>query len=132
VTLVDRATRCIVNWAVVPERTVRLLQGLVDTAPAARAYFRDAYAPYDQVHYHHGTHTSLPNKSQTDSVEGGNADLRHYLARLVRKSRCFSRCIHALRRAVKLFVYAYNRRQLHKRRYPRYPAHVCTFAAVGN
>src|SRR5205085_12364126 len=35
-------------------------------------------------------------------------------ARLARKSRCFSRSLDALRRAVTLFVHAWNRRQLHK------------------
>ena len=48
--------------------------------------------------------------------EGMNADLRHYLTRLVRRSRCFSRCIHALGRAVDLFVRCYNARQLRKRK----------------
>jgi len=60
-------------------------------------------------------------KSQIYSVEGTNADLRHYLPRLAGRSRWFSRCIHALRRAVDLFVRCYNARQLHKRKYQRYP-----------
>ena len=75
-------------------------------------------------HTYWGEHTMMWNKSQTYSVEGTNADLRHYLARLARKSRCFSRCIRALRRAVDLFVYFYNKRQLRKRQYPNYPAHI--------
>ena len=58
------------------------------------------------------------DKSRTYSVEAVNADLRHYLARLGRRSRC----IHALRRAVDLFVRCYNARQLKKRKCPRYPA----------
>jgi hypothetical protein len=33
----------------------------------------------------------------------------------------------ALRRAIKLFVYAWNRRQMHKRLFPTYPAHVRDF-----
>jgi len=49
------------------------------------------------------------------------------LARLARRSRCFSRCIQALRNAVKLFVYAFNRRQLIKQAFPNYPAHVFQF-----
>ena len=61
------------------------------------------------------------------SLEADNAELRHYLARLARKSRCFSRSIDALRRAVKLFVHAWNRRQLHKRAFPRYACHVSDF-----
>jgi IS1 family transposase len=44
------------------------------------------------------------DKSQTHSVDGDNAELRRYLSRLTRKSRCFSKGIKALRRAVELFV----------------------------
>lgn len=66
------------------------------------------------------------NKSETYSVEAVNADLRHYPARFGRRSRCFSRCIHALRRAVDLFVRGYNARQLRKRKYPHYPAYLAT------
>lgn len=62
------------------------------------------------------------DKSQTYSVEGTNADLRHYLARLARRSSCSSRCINALTRAVDLFVGVCNARQLKKRKYPRHPA----------
>jgi hypothetical protein len=50
-------------------------------------------------------------KEQTYTIEGVNADLRTYLGRLKRRSRCFSRCIEALRRAMRLFVWHYNRRQ---------------------
>jgi len=40
-----------------------------------------------------------------------NANLRHYLERLCRRTRAFSKCIMALHRAVRLFVWFYNRRQ---------------------
>jgi hypothetical protein len=70
---------------------------------------------------------SDPDKSETYRVEGDNTELRHYLARLARRSRCFSRCSHALRRAIKLFVYAWNRRQLHRQRFPNYPTHLMDF-----
>ncbi len=60
-------------------------------------------------------------KRQTDTVEGVNADLRHYLARLGRRSRCFSRCIHALRRAIALFVHFYNQHRLQLQQHTRYP-----------
>jgi hypothetical protein len=49
------------------------------------------------------------------SVEGADADLRHYLARLQRSPRCISRCIRALWRALELFVHFYNHRQLRER-----------------
>jgi hypothetical protein len=32
-----------------------------------------------------------------------------------------------LRRAVKLFVFAWNRRQLYRQQYPDYPAHLFNF-----
>lgn len=126
-TLVDRRTSCILAWAVDSERSPATLQGLVDDAPQAAYYFSDLYAPYRSLIYIPGRHTPMPDKSETARVEGDNAELRHYLARLARRSRCFSRCIQALRRAIKLFVYAWNRRQLHRQRFPRYSAHVMQF-----
>ncbi|NJL57043.1 IS1 family transposase [bacterium] len=66
----------------------------------------------------------MPNKSETFRVEGVNAELRHYLARLRRNTRCFSKCVQAFIRSVKLFVFAWNRRQLHRQRFPNYPAHL--------
>src|SRR5882724_3135181 len=126
-TLVDRTTSCILAWAVEPVRTEQTLQSLVDSAPQARFYYSDLFATYRNLVYAPGRYTPMPDKSETYRVEGDNAELRHYLARLARRSRCFSRCIHALRRAVKLFVYLWNRRQLYHQRYPRYPAHLLQF-----
>ncbi len=126
-TLVDRRTRCIVSWDVVGERTTEVLQVIVDRAAEAQSYYSDEFTTYRSLVYGDGMHYPLPNKSETYTVEGVNADLRHYLARLARKSRCFSRCIQALRRAVRLFVWCSNRRQLHKCQYPAYPAHLIQF-----
>lgn len=106
------------------------MQALLDHSPQAYFYFSDQFATYDTLVYYPALHQALPDKSQTYSVEADNAELRHYLARLARKSRCFSRCIHALWRAVKLFVFAWNRRQLHKRAFPNYPAFVFDFIAT--
>lgn len=101
------------------------MQQVIDSAPHAANYFSDAFNTYRELCWW-GAHTSMYNKSQTYSVEGTNADLRHYLARLARRSRCFSRCIHALKRAVDLFVRFYNARQLRKCKHPRYPAPLAT------
>ena len=133
VTCVDRASRCILGFGVVWERDWDYLQQVVDDAPPAHQYFSDQYfsdgfATYTQLMYP-GTHAVAPGKSQTFSVEGDNAELRHYLARLGRRSRCFSRCLWALSRAVALFVYAWNRRQRAKRAFPKMPAEVCDFIA---
>jgi IS1 family transposase len=50
--------------------------------------FSDQFATYDTLVYYPALHQSLPNKSQPYAVEADNAALRHYLARLTRKSRC--------------------------------------------
>ena len=107
-----------------PER----LQALLDRAPQAAQYYSDQLPAYTILVCYPGQHQALPDKSQTYSVEGGNAELRHYLGRLVRRSRCFTRSLRALRDALKLFVYAWNRRQLFRRAHPQYPAHVFQFA----
>ena len=126
-TLVDRRTSCIVGWAIAAERSTEALQQMVDDAPQAAFYFSDLFPLYRCLVYTPGIHTPMPDKSETFRVEGVNAELRHYLARLARKSRCFSRRMEALCRAVKLFVFSWNRRQLYRSRFPRYPAHLIDF-----
>jgi insertion element IS1 protein InsB len=103
------------------------VQGALDHVPPARWYYSDAAPVYDGLLYYPGIHQSMRDKSQTYSVEADNAELRHYLARLGRKSRCFSRSIEALMDAIRLFVYCWNRRQLYKLRFPNYPAHLFEF-----
>jgi IS1 family transposase len=121
VTAVDRSTHTIVGFAVCAERTLELLQSVVDNSIKAENYYTDSFLMYQDLSYW-GNHTMLKDKSETYSVEGTNADLKHYLARLQRASRCFSRCFKALARAIELFVYFYNERQLEKRKHRKYPA----------
>ena len=109
------------------ERHTDLLQALLDQTPQAQWYFSDLFATYKTLIYTPGTHTPMPDKSETYRVEGMNAELRHYLKRLVRKTRSFSRCLHALARCIKLFVFAWNTRQLYRQRYPKYPVHLIDF-----
>ena len=123
----DRQTRCYLGCKVVWERTQPAIQGLVDDAPKAKQYHSDAFDVYDRLWYHFGTYEVSEGKTDTYSVEGDNAELRHYLARLARSSRCFSRCPYALEGALQLFIYCYNSRQLYKQLYPAYPAHVKDF-----
>ena len=126
-TIVDRQTRCYLGWKVVWERTQPAIQELVDDAPKAKQYFSDAFDAYDRLWYHLGRYAISEGKADTYSVEADNAELRHYLARLARSSRCFSRCPYALECALRVFIYCYNRRQLYKQLYPAYPAHVKDF-----
>ena len=103
------------------------MQDILNHTVQGQRYYSDKYEAYQTVLYWPAIHYPMSDKSQTYSVEGDNAELRHYLARLARRSRYFSRCEHALRRATRLFVYAFNRRQLYKQRFPGYPAHVMDF-----
>lgn len=126
-TMVDRQSACVVGYRVGPRRTETIMQEMLDEAPQADLYYSDGLLTYGALFYAPGKHISMRDKSKTYSVEGVNAALRHYLARLGRRSRCFSRCGKALRRAVKLFVYAWNQRQLYLRKYPQYDAHLIEF-----
>jgi insertion element IS1 protein InsB len=104
------------------------MQSVVDSAPRAARYFSDAFNTYRELCWW-GEHKSMYDKSQTYSVEGDNAELRHYLARLTRRSRCFSKCIYALRRAVELFVWCWNQRQSYQQQHPRYPSNIIDFVS---
>lgn len=126
-TIVHRATRCIVGWGLVAERTTALLQAILDSAPPAQQYYSDDFSTYHSLVYYPGRHQAVAGKSQTFSVEGVNADLRHYLARLGRRSRCFSRSPRALSLTLRLFVFCHNQRQLYKRAHPAYPANLIDF-----
>ena len=125
-TIVDRATRCFLSWRVVYDRTAEVAQQMLYEAPAKR-YYSDRFQMYFNLHFGISHYLAMWDKSETYAVEAGNAELRHYLARLARRSRCFTRSIEALRRHVKMFVYAWNRRQLYRRLHPNYPAHVIDF-----
>jgi IS1 family transposase len=116
-TIVDRETRCFLAIEAVVHRSQEIAQQMVNQAPAQQ-YYSDQFPLYDSLSYRRGCHLSLADKSETYAVEGGNADLRHYLTRLARRSRCFSRCLVWLNRHLKAFAHAWNRRQLHNRARP--------------
>jgi len=115
------------GYKVVWERTQEDIQDMVDKAIKAKQYHSDAFDIYNRLWYHCGRFQVSVGKTDTFSVEGDNAELRHYLARLARRSRCFSRCAEAFEWAIRLFIYCFNHRQLMKQRFPDYPAHVFHF-----
>jgi IS1 family transposase len=86
------------------ERTPELMWSVVNVAPHAARYYTDAFNTYREM-CHWGEHQAMYDKSETYSVESDNAELRYYLTRLVHCSRCFSKRIEALRRAVESFVW---------------------------
>jgi len=107
----------IVGAEVMEERSWENMQGFADELPPAHRYCSDALSVYGELWWPanpqggDSSYVISHGKDETYTIEGVNADLRTYLGRLKRKSRCFSRCIEALRRAVRLFVWHYNRRQ---------------------
>jgi IS1 family transposase len=105
------------GWKVAWERSQELMQAIVDHAPKATWYYSDAFDVYASLWYHWGRYAVSEGKTDTYSVEGNNAELRHYLARLARSSRCFSRCPHALA----------CQRQLQKHQFPKYSFHITDF-----
>ena len=121
--MVDRATHCVLSWDAVRERSSANLQTCLERAPQARRYYSDAFPGYDSLYYG-APYEMRTDKKETYSVEAVNADLRHYLKRLARRSRCFSRQLEALQKNLRLFVYCYNQRQMMKRRYPHYTFHL--------
>ncbi len=116
------------GWRVSHLRDGSIMQDILFETVQGGAYYSDLFSAYQTVLYWPAVHYPMPDKSETYSVEGDNAELRHYLARLARSSRCFSRCEKALRKAIKIFVFAFNKRQLYKQKHPKYPAHIIDFA----
>lgn len=118
-TKVNRATREILSWAVIahPNRSEQTFQKVIDAGPNAIVYYSDEFGIYQSLDYpDQGIHIPVQDRSQTYTVESTNADLRTYLGRLKRRSRCFTRTLSALRTSMKLFVYYYNHAQLHKQK----------------
>jgi hypothetical protein len=119
-----------VGWAVERTRRFEVIQPLVDDAVRAKQYFSDGMPSYRDVYYHGALYQAMLDKSQTYSVEADNAELRHYLARLHRSTRCYSKAVRALQQALTLFVEVWNTRQLKRRTYPHYVGALGDFISV--
>lgn len=108
-TMVSRVPRQLIGFDVSMEKSSKYIQGIVDHAPDADFYCTDGYIGYLDVVYP-GKHVrNLRDKSDTFTVEGVNADLRHYIPILARRSRCFPRSLETLKAVLSVFAYAYNR-----------------------
>jgi insertion element IS1 protein InsB len=109
ITLVSRNPRQIVGFDVAFDKSPKRIQAIVDSAPTAENYCTDGWSGYVDVVYP-GKHVqNISNKNDTFTVEGINADLRHYIPILRRRSRCFARKIETLHAVMDVFVEAYNR-----------------------
>ena len=128
-TMVSRKPRQIVGHVVSWDKTSRTIQRMVDAAPEAEIYCTDGYGGYLDVVFP-GKHIfNIHNKNDTFTVEGVNADLRHYIPTLARRSRCFPRKLENLQAVLTVFVHAYNRFGQHKDRYrSRHPGAAVPFS----
>lgn len=104
---------------------------MVDSAPEATRYYTDGYSGYLDVVYPEQHIFNIHNKKDTFTVKGVNADLRHYIPILARKSRCFPRKPETLYAVVEVFVAAYNRFSIAKYNYRlHHPEGEISFALV--
>jgi len=107
---VERYSGLIVGHAVLWNIDASSLAAVIVALPRADRYYSDGWKAYQAVEWP-GLHEVSVGKRDTHTVEGRNSELRHYLARLRRKTKCYSKSVEALARAIKLFVYGWNRRQ---------------------
>lgn len=116
-TMVSRKPRQILGHVVSRDKSAQTIQKMVDAAPEAGQYCTDGYAGYLDVVFPGNHIFNIYNKRDTFTVEGVNADLRHYIPTLARRSRCFPRKLENLQAVLTVFVRAYNRFGIHKGRY---------------
>jgi IS1 family transposase len=107
--MISREPRQIVGFSAATDKSPERIQGIVDSAPDAENYSTDGYLGYIDVAYPGKHIRNVRDKSDTFTVEGINADLRHYIPVLARKSRCFCRTIETLIAVLAVFVDAYNK-----------------------
>ena len=107
-TMVSREPRQVVSFDVAFDKSPERIQAMVDTAAPSQYYCTDGYLGYVDIIYPGRHKRNVRNKSDTFTVEGINADLRHYIPILARRSRCFARKIETLQAVIEVFVQAYN------------------------
>jgi len=115
--LVSREPRQIVGFAVARDKSPERLQGIVDNSPEAENYATDGFLAYIDLVYPGKHIRNINNKNDTFTVEGINADLRHYIPVLARRSRCFSHSLETLEAVLFVFIEAYNKFGEAKQRY---------------
>jgi len=107
-TMINPEPRQIVGFEVVMDKGAAHIQNIVDNAPWAKKYATDGYLGYCDVIFPGEHIRNVHNKKNTHNVESINADLRHYIPVLQRRSRCFCRKLETLQIVIEVFVDAYN------------------------
>ena len=117
ITMISRNPRLIVGFDVAFDKSRERIQKIVDNACEAKYYYTDGYAGYIDVVYPGKHIRNIQNKKDTHNVESVNADIRHHIPILARRSRCFARKKETLYAVVAVFVNAYNRFGMAKYKY---------------
>ena len=107
--MISREPRQIVGFSAAADKSPDRIQRIVDSAPDVENYCTDGYLGYIDIVYPGKHIRNIHDKSDTFTVEGINADLRHYIPVLARKSRCFCRTIETLEAVLAVFIDAYNK-----------------------
>jgi hypothetical protein len=108
-TMLSREPRQIVAFDVDKSVNSVRIQDMVDTTLQAENYYTDGGSSYLGVDFIGRHRRNVRDKSDTHNIEGSNADIRHYIAGLHRRSRCFFRKEETLKAVLGIFVYAYNK-----------------------
>ncbi|MDE6425458.1 MAG: hypothetical protein K2K89_04890 [Ruminococcus sp.] len=116
-TMVSREPRQIVGFDIAFDKSPECIQNIVDNAPEAEYYCTDGYNGYVDIIYQGKHIRNIHDKIDIFTVEEVNADLRHYIPVLARRSRCLPRSLETLKAVVTVFVDAYNQFCLTKFRY---------------
>jgi len=113
----NRKPRLITGFDAAYDKSPERIQNMIDNAPFADKYCTDGYLGYIDVDYPGKHIRNIHNKKDTCTVEGVNADLRHYIPILARRSRCFARSLDTLLAVLNVFVDAYNKFGIAKHKY---------------
>ena len=108
-TMIRSEPRQIVGFEVRFDKSAVHIQSIVDNAPWAKTYCTDGYTGYLDVVFPGRHIRNIRDKHDTHTVESINADLRHYIPVLARRSRCFCRRLETLQAVIEVFVDAYNK-----------------------
>jgi len=107
--MISRQPRQIVSFDVQFDKCSFRLQGIVDNADYAKNYCTDGNSGYLDVIFPGRHIRNIRDKRDTHHVESINADLRHYISGLARRSRCFYRSLETLQSVLSVFIDAYNK-----------------------
>lgn len=72
-----------------------------------KKYYTDRHGPFKSVFPAH-KHHSVPGN--TNTIEGINSAVRHYLARFRRRSKCYSKSLVMVEASIRLLMYKFDRR----------------------